>query len=81
MGGASRVIKDKETGLPVVIGCPQCHCSLSEDEIRTILGKFARANRFSSMGANRFAKMTQEQRSAEGRRAAQARWGRTVPST
>jgi hypothetical protein len=70
------MIDDKETGLPVFIGCPQCHCLFSEAEMRTMLGKFARANRFSSMGASRFAKMTKEQRSAEGRRAAQARWAR-----
>jgi hypothetical protein len=68
------VIEDKETGLPVFIGCPRCQCSFSEAELRSMLGKFARANRFSSVGASRFARMTPEQRSAEGRRAATARW-------
>jgi hypothetical protein len=56
------------------ISCPHCKSLLTEKEIRSILGQFARSKRFSSLGASRFAKMTPEERSAEGRRAASARW-------
>jgi hypothetical protein len=62
--------------LEVSIGCPHCDSLLAEKEIRSILGRFARSKRLSSLGASRFAKMTPEERSAEGRRAAQARWAR-----
>jgi hypothetical protein len=58
------------------IACPQCHCALNEKELRSLLGQFARASRLSSLGASRFAKMTPEQRSAEARRAATARWAK-----
>jgi hypothetical protein len=67
------------------ISCPHCKSVLSEKEIRSILGQFARSKRLSSLGASRFAKMTAEERSAEGRRVAAARWSkrealeRTVP--
>jgi hypothetical protein len=56
------------------ISCPHCKCALNENEIRSILGKFAQSKRLSFLGASRFAKMTPEERSAEGRRAATARW-------
>lgn len=56
------------------IACPRCEQLLTEVEIRSILGRFARAKRLSSLGASRFAKMTPEQRSAEARKAVQARW-------
>jgi hypothetical protein len=58
------------------ISCPHCKRALEEKEVRTILGQFARSKRLSSLGASRFAKMTPEQRSAEGRRAATARWAK-----
>jgi hypothetical protein len=58
------------------IACPHCKRDLTEAEIRSILGRFARAKRLSSIGASRFANMTPEQRSAEARKAAQARWAR-----
>lgn len=56
------------------IECPHCERALTEAEIRSILGRFARAKRLSTVGASRFAKMTPEERSAEARKAAQARW-------
>lgn len=56
------------------IACPHCNSALSEQEIRSILGQFARSERFGSVRGNRFAKMTPEQRSLEARRAVQARW-------
>ena len=56
------------------IACPHCEHALTEAEIRSILGRFARAKRLSSSGASRFAKMTAEERSAEARKAIQARW-------
>ena len=58
------------------IMCPHCQRALSEKEIRSILGQFARSKRLSSLGASRFAKMTAEERSAEGRSAATARWAK-----
>src|SRR5690349_3160375 len=58
------------------ISCPHCKVALNEKEARSILGQFARSKRLSSLGASRFAKMTQEERSAEGRRAATARWAK-----
>jgi hypothetical protein len=58
------------------ISCPHCQRVLTEAEIRSILGRFARSKRLSSLGASRFAKMTAEERSAEGRRAAVARWAK-----
>jgi hypothetical protein len=58
------------------ICCPHCKCALNENEIRSILGKFAQSKRLSFLGASRFAKMTPEERSAEGRRAATARWAK-----
>ena len=58
------------------IKCPHCEEMLTETEIRSILGRFARSKRFSFLGASRFAKMTPEQRSAEARRAAIARWAK-----
>jgi hypothetical protein len=59
-----------------LIGCPHCDHLLAEAEIRSILGRFARSKRLSSLGASRFAKMTAEQRSVEGKRAATARWAK-----
>jgi hypothetical protein len=58
------------------ISCSHCQRALTEAEIRNILRRFARSKRLSSLGANRFAKMTAEERSAEGRRAAVARWAK-----
>ncbi len=58
------------------ITCPHCLCGLTEPEVRSILGRFARSKRLSSLGASRFAKMTPEQRSAEASRAAKARWAK-----
>jgi hypothetical protein len=58
------------------ISCPHCQRALTEKEVRSILGQFARSKRLSSLGASRFAKMTAEERSAEGRRAATARWAK-----
>lgn len=59
------------------IACPRCEHVLTEAEIRSILGQFARAKRLSSLGASRFAKMTPEERSAEARKAVQARWAQS----
>ena len=58
------------------ICCPHCKSTLNENEIRSILGRFAQSKRLSFLGASRFAKMTPEERSAEGRRAATARWAK-----
>jgi hypothetical protein len=59
------------------IACPHCRCELSEAATRTILGRFARNKRLSSLGvANRFAKMSPEERSAEARRASKIRWAK-----
>jgi hypothetical protein len=60
------------------ISCPHCQRALTEKEVRSILGQFARSKRLSSLGASRFAKMTAEERSAEGRRAATARWAKVA---
>jgi len=60
------------------ISCPHCKFGLNEKEVRSILGQFARSKRLSSLGASRFAKMTAEERSAEGRRAANARWAKVA---
>lgn len=57
----------------VRICCPHCQRSLSETEVRSILGQFAQSSRLSWRGASRFAKMTPEQRSAEARK---ARWAK-----
>jgi hypothetical protein len=66
---------DPDVKLPS-ISCPHCKIALRDEEIRSILGQFARSKRLSFQGASRFAKMTQEERSAEGRRAATARWAK-----
>jgi hypothetical protein len=58
------------------ISCPHCKVALNEEEIRSILGQFARSKRLSSLGASRFAKMTLQERSAERQRAATARWAK-----
>jgi hypothetical protein len=58
------------------ISCPHCQSALNEEEIRNIRGQFARSKRLSSLGASRFAKMTPDERTAEGRRAATARWAK-----
>ena len=58
------------------IFCPNCKCALTEKQVRSILGQFGRSKRLSSFAASRFAKMTAEERSAEGRRAAVARWAK-----
>jgi hypothetical protein len=60
------------------ISCPHCERALTEREVRSILGQFARSKRLSSLGASRFARMTPEERSAEGRRAAMARWAKNT---
>lgn len=59
------------------IACPRCEHALTEAEIRSILGRFARAKRLSALGASRFAKMTPEERSAEATKAVQARWAQS----
>jgi hypothetical protein len=58
------------------ICCPHCETAFSEAQIRSILGRFARAQRLSQGGASRFAKMTPEQRSAEARKAVNTRWAK-----
>lgn len=58
------------------IRCPHCGESLSEAEVRSILGQFGRSERFGRVRGNRFAKLTPEQRSAEARKAGLAYWAK-----
>ena len=58
------------------ITCPHCKAALSEREIRSILGQFARNSSWAKEGPNRFKKMTPEQRSEEARKASNARWAK-----
>jgi hypothetical protein len=58
------------------IVCPCCQTALSEEQIRSILGQFARSERFGLVRGNRFANMTPEERRAEARKASQARWAK-----
>ena len=65
---------DEDRGLLDLIQCPHCGSLLSEEEVRSILGKFGRARR--RQGGSRFVKMSPEQRSQESRRVAEIRWAR-----
>jgi hypothetical protein len=59
------------------ITCPCCHQPLSETQIRSILGQFARSQRLSEAGvASRFAKMSPDERSAEQSRVSKLRWAK-----
>src|SRR5882724_3759790 len=58
------------------IACPHCRCELSEREIRSIRGRFARSKRLSSVGASRFANMTPAEKSAEQERVSRIRWAK-----
>ena len=58
------------------VTCPHCETTFTEQEIRSILGKFARRSTWAKEGPNRFKKMTPEQRSAEASKAAKARWAK-----
>jgi hypothetical protein len=61
-----------QDSFPII--CPHCGSVLSKEEIRSMLGQFARASRLSSLGASRFSKMTKEEKSAEQRRVSKIRW-------
>ena len=81
-GRAFRMIHTHQDGQVEAIAasaivCPHCQTAFTEAEMRSILGQFARSKRLSSLGASRFAKMTAEEKSAEGRRAAMARWSKS----
>lgn len=58
------------------IACPHCKAALSEREISSILGQFARNSTWAKEGPNRFKKITPEQRSEEARKASNARWSK-----
>jgi hypothetical protein len=49
---------------------------LSEAEIRSVFGRFARSRWADGAAPNRFANLTPEQRSIEASRAAKARWAK-----
>jgi hypothetical protein len=55
--------------------CPHCGQSLSEDEIRSILGQFGRA-KWKTPQVSRFAKMTAEERKLASSNASKARWAK-----
>jgi hypothetical protein len=64
---------DVQRAHDAAICCPCCERVLTEAQIRSILGQFARS-KLAPKGYSRFAKMTPEQRSAEAKKAAQTRW-------
>jgi len=57
------------------IRCPHCGESLTEDEIRSILGQFGRA-KWRKPQVSRFAKMTPEERRRASSEASKARWAK-----
>jgi hypothetical protein len=64
--------------LPAIaaIKCPHCEELLTETEVRSILGQYARSERFGRIRGNRFAKLTPEQRREESRKAGLACWAK-----